>query len=155
VSRITALGIVLAATVVLTGCSTTATSTGPTPSSRPTPSHTASVPGTGTSTEDSRAAPREATSPDPNFDYGFVVHITPTGFRPQWLVSGCCKAVTWKNMTGSPAQVVFDHQQVDSGPIPPGGTFVFTPHNMQSIAYHSASNPSMIGVLQVNQTFES
>jgi hypothetical protein len=100
-------------------------------------------------------APREAVNPDPNFDYGYVVQITPAGFHPQWLVSGCCKAVTWKNLTDSPTSVVFDHQLVDSGPIAPGGSFVFTPHNVQSIAYHSGTNSSMVGVLQVNQTFES
>lgn len=121
--------------------------------------HSATLPPTGArpsgAPEEGRAAPREAVSPDPNFDYGFVVQITDKGFHPQWLVSACCKAVTWKNLTGGPASVVFDHQLVNSGPIPPGGTFVFTPHNVQSIAYHSAGDPSMIGVLQVNQTFES
>jgi hypothetical protein len=121
--------------------------------------HSATLPPTGARPsvvpEVGRDAPREAVSPDPNFDYGFVVQITDRGFHPQWLVSACCKAVTWKNLTGSPASVVFDHQLVNSGPIPPGGTFVFTPHNVQSIAYHSAGDPAMIGVLQVNQTFES
>lgn len=102
-----------------------------------------------------RDAPREAASPDPNFDFGYVVQITARGFHPQWLVSGCCRAVTWKNLTGAPVSVVFDHQLVDSGPIPPGGSFTFTPHNVQSIAYHAGGNPSMIGVLQVNQMFES
>jgi hypothetical protein len=151
------VAVVLAATAALTGCSSNATGTTATPSSHATASHAPPVPRTGASAspEEPRDAPREAASPDPNFDYGFVVQITPSGFHPQWLVSGCCKPVTWRNLTGSPASVVFDHQLVDSGPIPPGGTFVFTPHNVQSIAYHSATSPSMIGVLQVNQTFES
>ena len=97
---------------------------------------------------------REAVSPDPAFDLGFTVHVTDRGFQPQWLVAPCCKAITWKNLTGHAVQVVFDHQPVDSGPIPPGGTFAFTPPNVESIAYHEGGNPDVAGVLQVNQTQE-
>jgi hypothetical protein len=98
---------------------------------------------------------REAQSPDPHFDYGFVVQITAQGFHPQWLVSGCCKPVTWENMTSSTASVVFDHQLVNSGPIPPGGKFVWTPPNVESVTYHAESDPAKTGALQVNQMFES
>jgi hypothetical protein len=147
------------AVLALTGCaSTNGKPSGAATATRlPHASSSVTAPLTGRSpvADDPATAPREAASPDPNFDYGFVVQITPKGFHPQWLVSGCCKPVTWRNLTGDTVSVVFDHQLVDSGPIAPGGTFVFTPHNVQSIAYHAGTNPSMIGVLQVNQTFES
>jgi hypothetical protein len=151
-ARAAALSVALTVMLLLTGCST-----GAILSVKVTPSPVAarSAPTAVASPDGPRAAPREAVSPDPNFDYGFVVQITPGGFHPQWLVSACCLPVTWKNLTDSTASVVFDHQLVNSGPIPPGGTFVFTPHNVQSIAYHSANDTSTIGVLQVNQTFES
>ena len=97
---------------------------------------------------------REAVSPDPSFDYGFKVQITPGGFRPSWLVAGCCEPITWRNLTTETVSVVFDHLQVNSGPIPPGGTYVFTPKNAQSITYHSGVNPAMHAVVQVNQKFE-
>ena len=56
-------------------------------------------------------------------------------------------------MTARTLSVVFDHQKVDSGRIPPGGTFVFTPPNPESITYHAG--PDLPGVLQVQQAFES
>ena len=98
---------------------------------------------------------REATHPDPNFDYGFTILITDGGFEPHWLVSECCKDITWRNTTSSPVTVTFDHQQVTSTPIPPGGTFVWLPKNIQSVTYHDVGDPSLKGIIQVNQTFES
>ena len=102
-----------------------------------------------------RAAEREARSPDPSFDFGFTIQITRDGFHPAWLVASCCQAITWKNLTQEPVSVAFDHQAVKSGPIPPGGTFVFTPQHVESITYHAEGQPAMKGALQVNQTFES
>jgi hypothetical protein len=152
--------VLLFATLALSGCSASGTANAtatkvPTNTARP--QAQVSPPRTGASPtpDEPAAALREAANPDPNFDFGFVVQITPKGFHPQWLVSACCKAVTWKNLTGETVSVLFDHQLVDSGPIAPGATFVFTPHNVQSIAYHAGNNAAMIGVLQVNQTFES
>jgi hypothetical protein len=98
---------------------------------------------------------REAVSPDPNFDYGYTVHITAQGFLPHWLVSTCCQAITWQNLTSMTTSVVFDHIGVASGPIPPGGTFVFTPKNVESISYHLGTDASARAVVQVNQSVES
>jgi hypothetical protein len=98
---------------------------------------------------------REAISPDPNFDYGYTVHITTQGFLPHWLVATCCQAITWQNLTGGTASVVFDHLGVASGPIPAGGSFTFTPKNVESIAYHSGLDTSVRAVVQVNQNVES
>lgn len=101
------------------------------------------------------AEAREAASPDPNFDYGFVVQLTPDGFHPRWLVAVCCRPILWKNTTSAAVTVVFDHLGVSSGPIAPGGTWAFTPNNVQSITYRSEADASVHGVLQVNQPFES
>lgn len=98
---------------------------------------------------------REATNPDPAFDYGFTVLITDSGFEPHWLVSECCQTITWKNMTASPVVVSFDHQQVRSKPIPTGGTFAWLPKNIQSVTYHDMAHADRIGIIQVNPTFES
>ena len=97
---------------------------------------------------------REAARPDPYFDYGFVVQLTQFGFHPHVLVSPCCNAITWKNTTSTTAEVRFDALQVDSGPIPPGGTFIYTPHHIESVAYHLVADPSLTGAVQVNQTSE-
>jgi hypothetical protein len=98
---------------------------------------------------------REATNPDPNFDYGFTILVTNNGFEPHWLVSECCRTITWKNMTLGPVIVRFDHQLVRSEQIPPGGTFTWLPKNIQSVSYHDEDDPAHAGLIQVNQSFES
>ena len=94
---------------------------------------------------------REAASPDPNFDYGFTVQITPGGFYPHVLVAACCQPITWHNLTAHATSVAFDVLLVTSPSIPPGGTWVYTPHNVESIAYHSGVDASVTGAVQVNQ----
>lgn len=138
----------IAAAVLLTvaACGTAAAPPPP-PNTLTTPK-----PGATPSATPDTAFPREATSPDPNFDTGFTVLITPAGFHPQWLVAPCCATVTWRNMTNAPVTVVFDHVVGGSGqPIAPGGTYAFVPQNIESITYHSGQNSAMTGRIQVNQ----
>lgn len=97
---------------------------------------------------------REAVDPDPAFDYGFVVQITPTGFHPQQLVAACCAPIVWINLTNRPLSVVFDVEQGNSGLIPPGGQWRWTPPNTEAVAYHCGTLPAMSGGVQVNQTSE-
>lgn len=111
-----------------------------------------SVPARAIPSEPTAATQREATSPDPAFDYGFVVQITPSGFHPQVLVAACCRPILWMNLTNGTNSVVFDVDGVRSGPIPSGGSWLFTPANAESIAYHSGTYRSMSGAVQVNQT---
>lgn len=124
------------------------------PASPPPPPNTLTTPRPG-ATPSATSAPgfdREATSPDPNFDTGFTVLITTAGFRPQTLVAPCCQAVTWKNTTNTALTVVFDHVVGGAGqPIPPGGSYVFVPQNVESITYHAGENRAMTGRVQVNQ----
>ncbi len=142
--RRTAPLVTLAAVFLLSGCS--ASDAVPTPVTTPTatPRHSPLS-----------AYAREAASPDPYFDLGFTVHIRTAGFLPHQLVSPCCQPITWRNETGAPVIVAFDHLVVTSTPIPPGGTFVFTPKNVESITYHAAENPTMRGAVQVNPSTES
>jgi len=97
---------------------------------------------------------REATDPDPNFDYGYTVQITAGGYHPHWLVAACCQAITWRNMTRTNVEVIFSALLVTSGPIAPGGTWTYTPNNDESIAYQTKNDPAMAGIVQVNQTSE-
>jgi hypothetical protein len=90
-----------------------------------------------------------ASTVDPNFDFGQTVLITPTGFRPRWLVSLVGKTITWRNESNVTASVVFDHESVRSGPIPPGGTYTYDPRTALSITYHSGVNPHLHGSVQV------
>jgi len=110
--------------------------------------------GVGPSAVGSPPVDREAVSPDPNFDAGFNIQITADGFHPRSLVAVCCHPVTWTNRTAATVTVAFDAQAVASGPIPPGGQFVFTPPSVQSISYHSGEAPPKRGLLYVNTPVE-
>jgi hypothetical protein len=99
---------------------------------------------------------REAKSPDPAFDFGVVVQITPKGFHPQTLVSPCCSPVIWVNLTDRPQTIAFlTLLPPTSSSIPSGGSFLLTPHNAGSFAYHEAGSPTLTGVVQVTSTNES
>jgi hypothetical protein len=91
---------------------------------------------------------KEAVSPDPTFDNGFTIQITDTAFHPQTLVSACCDSVLFKNTGSHPVDIVLLASRIDSGPIAPGATWVFTPKNVQSIAYESGDG-ALKGQLQV------
>src|SRR5437899_2311033 len=110
--RVAALLVMAAISLSLAGCTTSSAAPPASTSPRPAPSASGTV-----------DVNREATNPDPSFDFGFTIRITAQGFHPQWLVSLCCDAVTWINDTQAPVRVVFDHQLVRSGPIAPGGSF--------------------------------
>jgi hypothetical protein len=76
-------------------------------------------------------------SVDPHFDFGQTIFITSTGFRPAWLVSAVHVPITFRNMTDRPQRIVFDHQPVRSGRIPPGGSWEYTPPLPISMTYHA------------------
>lgn len=104
---------------------------------------------TGPAPASSAPASTVASTIDPNFDFGQTVLITPTGFRPRWLVSLVGKTITWRNESNVTTSVVFDHASVRSGPIPPGGTYTYDPRTALSITYHSGVNPHLHGSVQV------
>jgi hypothetical protein len=70
---------------------------------------------------------------------GQQVLIEPDGFWPQTLYTNMAVAVVWTNETKVPQKVVLDHIPVESGEIPPGGQFVWSPHFGGSYTYHSVS----------------
>jgi hypothetical protein len=97
------------------------------------------------------AAPTASRSPDPFFDSGQKIFITSKGFRPRTLVSVWKMPVVWVNQTGQPQSVVFDHQLVHSGAIPPGGTFSWTSNTVISVTYHSGTMHGAHGAIQVDE----
>ena len=94
-------------------------------------------------------SPSPTTPVDPHFDSGLNIYITSTGFKPHWLVAPFHGTITWHNDTQRPQTVVFDHQEVRSGVIPPGGTFQYTPSVPISMTYHSGLGRVRHGVIQV------
>lgn len=160
-------GLSIAALLVMSACAAThaaptatpsrataQAATGPTATPIPsapidglTPVTAAAVP-----TEPSGEPTHEAAKPDPAFDYGFVIDITPAGFHPNILVSACCNAVTWINLTDKPNRVLFTVELTESPVIPSGGSWTWIPPNGEAVAYQSVPYPTMTGAIQVNQT---
>jgi hypothetical protein len=163
-------GVSLAALLVLSACGSGAAAptatpkvsgpTSPSASAAPTATPIPSAPIDGLTSVTPAAIPVEpsgepsveAQSPDPAFDYGFVIDITPAGFHPNILVSACCKAVTWINLTDKPNKILFTVELTQSPLIPPGESWTWTPPNGESVTYQSVPFPLMTGAVQVNQT---
>jgi hypothetical protein len=162
------IGVSLAALAVLAACGSGAEAPKVTPTPTPTPTVSAaptatpipsapidgltSVAAAAVPTEPAGEPTREAQSPDPAFDYGFVIDITPAGFHPNVLVAACCQALTWINLTDKPNRVMFTVELTESPVIPPGGSWTWIPPNVESVAYASMTYPAMTGAIQVNQT---
>jgi hypothetical protein len=85
---------------------------------------------------------------DPNFDYGQTICVTSKGVEPVWLVSLQNHPVTWRNETSAPLSITFVAGKVTSGPIPPHGTWSYTPKLPLSLAYH-VSTVGGLGRIQV------
>jgi hypothetical protein len=161
-------GIVIATLVVLSACGSGAAAPTATPTARPTaaagptatPIPTAPIDGltsvtpAAVPTEPAGEPTREAQSPDPAFDYGFVIDITPAGFHPNVLVAACCQALTWINLTDKPNKILFTVELTQSPLIPPGGSWTWIPPNVEAVAYQSVTYPAMTGAVQVNQTVD-
>ncbi|HXQ60251.1 MAG TPA: hypothetical protein VN799_09125 [Acidimicrobiales bacterium] len=84
-------------------------------------------------------------------DDGQQIIISAAGFLPHRLFSTPDEAVTWTNLTDEPQVVIFDYLPVRSPVIAPGGSFSWTSHSTQSIAYRTASG--LQGVDTVNPPF--
>lgn len=97
------------------------------------------------------AATQPATQTSDAIALGTVVTITPSGFSPKVLVAPTGQTVTWRNESGSTQSVHFDNagERIDSGPIPPGGTWAFDPPGALSLLYHSTYTPKFRAQLQV------
>jgi hypothetical protein len=81
---------------------------------------------------------------------GSKVLITNKGFQPNNLLSHTGK-ITWRNVSSRTESVHFDNydRRVDSGPIPPGGSWSFTQTKLVSIVYHSTYDRRFHGHVEV------
>jgi hypothetical protein len=86
---------------------------------------------------------------DPNFDTGQTVLVTAHSAMPLWLVSLVGNPVSFRNVSETTKRVVFDHAAIDSGPIPPGGTFTWRPTLPLSYTYHVGSVHARVQVSAV------
>ena len=95
--------------------------------------------------------PRDSTRPvDPNFDRGQSVEITASTVIPKQLIAAAGFPVVWINHSGRTQDIHFDNvENVDSGPIPPGGTWSYVTNVTISIVYHSTVDPGIKGAVQM------
>lgn len=85
----------------------------------------------------------------PTLGAGQNVIITAHGFEPQTLEANVTAPVVWTNESGAPQRIVFVGVPVDSGTIPPGGTFTWSTKDALTLAYHSTEG--WVGKLAMNQ----
>ena len=95
------------------------------------------------------AVPSATPSIDPATGVGDTVVITDHGFAPEWLLAAPGLPITFRNDSSATWSVVFDHQDVRSGPIAPGATFTWTSETPISITYHAGNAPKVRGKIQV------
>jgi hypothetical protein len=62
----------------------------------------------------------------PEFAAGSNAIITSAGCMPQTLEANVTSPVVWTNLSGKPQRLIFLTVPVDSGTIPPGGTFTWS-----------------------------
>jgi hypothetical protein len=81
---------------------------------------------------------------------GQNIVILKQGCFPHELQASVTAPIVWYNLSKEPQRVVFQHFPVDSGTIPPGGTFTWTPGGAVIVNYRL--DPSgKICKLAVNQ----
>lgn len=119
-------------------------------------SATATAPPASTATPSLAPLPRDSSRPvDPNFDRGQSVEITATTVVPLQLIAAAGFPVVWINHSGATQDIHFDNvENVDSGPIPPNGTWSYTTKLTISIVYHSTTDPSIHGAVQMQPLTE-
>lgn len=103
----------------------------------------------GAASTSGQAAPSATASIDPATGVGDTVVITDAGFAPEWLLAAPGQPITFRNDSAATWSVVFDHQDVRSGPIAPGATFTWTSETPISITYHAGNAPTVRGKIQV------
>ena len=82
---------------------------------------------------------------------GHRIYITDNGFAPLHLIAGINRPVVFVNASSRTQGVEFINygSTVESGPIPPGGTWTFRPTVAVSVIYRSTAPPHSIGYLQL------
>jgi hypothetical protein len=75
----------------------------------------------------------------PDFGAGQDIIIGKTGFQPETLEANVSAPVVWTNLSGRPQRIIFVNFAVDSGTIPPGGTFTWSTTNAVDISYLSGT----------------
>ena len=83
------------------------------------------------------------------------MEITATTVIPKQLIAAAGFPVVWINHSGTTQDIHFDNvEDVDSGPIPPNGTWSYTTDRTISIVYHSTMDPSLKGAVQMQPLTE-
>jgi hypothetical protein len=107
-----------------------------------------------------KPTPTTVRKPNPYYDSGSTVTITPTGFQPQTLIATVKVPLTFINDTTTVEQVQFEHSRgpdgkiIRSTPIAPGAKWSYTPQTWESATYHSIERPALRGQIQIQPPVE-
>lgn len=85
----------------------------------------------------------------PDFGAGQDIIITSKGFEPETLEANVSAPVVWTNLSGLPQRIIFVDFSVDSGTIPPGGTFTWSTKYAVTSGYVSGTT-GWHGTLEMN-----
>jgi hypothetical protein len=94
------------------------------------------------------------------YDSGNVVTITANAFEPRVLIATVKVPIHFLNHTKAVVKVQFDHsrdaagQLIHSSPIPPGGSWSYTPQTWESATYHAVERHSLRGQIQIQPPAE-
>jgi hypothetical protein len=93
--------------------------------------------------------PNERGNPIPSsFAAGQNIIIRRNGLYPRTLEANISNPIVWTNLSGVAQRIIFENFPVDSGTIPPGGTFTWSATNVVALEYKSAAGYH--GVLDLN-----
>lgn len=68
---------------------------------------------------------------------------------PLQLIAIVGRPITWTNATDDAITIRSTSGEIDSRPVPPGGTFRYTPTASVSIVYETSAAPRKRGAIQV------
>jgi plastocyanin len=78
------------------------------------------------------------------------VRIRDFAYRPRYITGVAGDTVGWRNVGAVDHTVTSDAGLFDSGPIPPGGTFLWTPPGAGMWTYRCTIHPTMRGAIAFN-----
>jgi len=76
--------------------------------------------------------------------------ITAGGFAPNPINISVGSTVTWTNNDSAAHAIVADGGAFSSGAIAPGAQYSYTFPSAATVTYHDASNPGMVGTVNVS-----
>jgi hypothetical protein len=108
-----------------------------------------------TTSPPSASHPRESVTagPDPSFDLGQDIVVSPSGVAPAWLVARVGTPIVFRNETSGIVTVTFADVDASSGPIAAGGIWSYEYPSIISLTYRVTGAVDATGSIQVEDPY--